>query len=339
MSLVECVPNVSEGRDAARLHRLAAAIRTVDGCHLLHVDSGHSTHRSVFTFVAEPEPALEAAFRLIAASQREIDMRLHHGAHPRIGATDVCPFVPLLDSTMADCVELARRLGERVAHELDVPVYLYAEAASDPSRASLSVLRRGQYEALPQTLREFPPDFGPSQLRPSFGAMAIGAREFLIAYNVDLQTRDVAIARAVAAHVRASGAVDATGQRHLGQLSHVQAIGWWIEEYGHAQVSMNLLRPKRTGLLTAYTTVRDAALARGVAVLGSEIVGMLPLFALEDVARELAAGGDSLARVLAAMHGLGLEHFDPSERVLDWVLREHGLLAADASLTAVTAEG
>jgi glutamate formiminotransferase/formiminotetrahydrofolate cyclodeaminase len=339
MSLVECVPNVSEGRDAARLHRFAAAIRSVDGCHLLHVDSGHSTHRSVFTFVAEPDAAVEAAFRLIAATQREIDMRTHRGAHPRIGATDVCPFIPLLDSSMEDCVGLARRLGERVAVELDLPVYLYAEAAPDPARAALTVLRRGQYEALSQTLCETPPDFGPGELRPSFGAVAIGARDFLIAYNVDLETRDVSIARAVAAKVRASGAVDAAGHRHPGQLSHVQALGWWIEEYGHAQVSMNLLQPKRTGLLTAFSTVQEEALARGVAVLGSEVVGMLPLFALEDVAREIAAGGDSLARVLAAMHELELSHFDPAERILDWALRERGLLAADVSLTAVTARG
>ncbi len=212
MKLVECVPNFSEGRDAAKIERIAAVIRESEGVKLLDVDPGKDTNRTVVTFIGEPEAVLEAAFRAIAAAAEIIDMRSHAGAHARLGATDVCPFVPVSGTTMDECAELARRLGARVGAELGIPVYLYEEAASDPSRRNLADIRAGEYEGLAEKLKDpkWKPDFGPAAFNPRTGATVIGAREFLIAFNVNLNTRDVRIAREIAFDLREKDARSAT---------------------------------------------------------------------------------------------------------------------------------
>jgi glutamate formiminotransferase len=320
--LVECVPNLSEGRDPARIARLAAAVATTPGVGLLHEHAGPGAHRTVLTFVGEPEPVLDAAFRVARACVTEIDLRTHRGAHPRMGALDVCPFVPLRGMAMEACVGLARDLGARVGSELGVPVILYGHAASSPARADLSRVRRGQFEGLARKLArpEWTPDFGPMAPHPSAGAFAIGARGILVAFNVTLESRDVALATSIAERVRASG----------GGLAGVKAIGWTIEEYGRVQVSMNLLDPDATPPHVAFDRVAALAGAEGVDVYGSEVIGLLPLASLTRAGLHrwaLERGGappDDSALVVLGMNHLRLDRplhrFDPRERVLEWRL-------------------
>jgi glutamate formiminotransferase len=320
--LVECVPNVSEGRDPARIARLVEAVAATPGVTLLHEHAGAGAHRSVLTFVGDPEPVLEAAFRLARACVLEIDLRRHHGAHPRMGALDVCPFVPLRGTPMATCIGVARDLGARVAAELGVPVILYGAAASAPQRADLSRVRRGEFENLATKLArpDWMPDFGPPAPHPSAGAFAIGARGILVAFNVTLESHDAALATAIAQRVRASG----------GGLAGVKAIGWTIEEYGRVQVSMNLTDPDTTPPHVAFDRVAELAAAEGVDVYGSEVIGLLPLEALlrAGTARWNADGGgsppDEGALVVLGMDYLRLDRplhrFDPGERILEWRL-------------------
>jgi glutamate formiminotransferase/formiminotetrahydrofolate cyclodeaminase len=265
--LVECVPNFSEGRDRAILDTLRAALIAVPGVRLLDAQADASHNRSVFTFVAPPEAAAEAAFRAMAVASQRIDLTRHQGEHPRMGATDVVPFVPIRDVSMDECVALARALGERVGRELDIPVFLYAKAASRPERERLPDIRKGEFEGLRERIGVDPaadPDFGPRRIHPTAGATAIGARPFLVAYNIYLDTADVSIAKAIAKKIRTSG----------GGLRALQASGF--EVGGRAQVSMNLLDLDVTAPAAAFAAVEAEARQRGIGIDRSEIVGLIP---------------------------------------------------------------
>ena len=358
MKLVECVPNFSEGRDRAVLDALAGAIRSVEGVRLLDIDPGEATHRTVFTFVGPPEAAAEAAFTAIARAAELIDMRAHRGAHPRMGATDVCPFVPLEGMTMAECVELARKLGERVGRDLGIPVYLYEQAASRPARRALADVRQGEYEGLRDKLRDpdWAPDFGPARFNERSGATAIGAREFLIAYNVNLNTRDQKLATIIAQNIRETGRPrrDAAGQivRDAGgravtepgpsRLPAVRATGWFIEEYGRAQVSINLTDFRLSPPHAAFEAVDQEARGLGLRATGSELVGLIPAEALRLAGRHyLALQGKSPAAPDAelfrmAVISLGLEElggFDMDAKIIE---RRVG---ATGALAGMTVEG
>lgn len=287
--VVECVPNFSEGRRQDVVQDIVDAIRSVPGVHVLDVESDADHNRSVVTFVGEPEAALEGAFQGIARAAALIHMEEHRGAHPRMGAADVVPFVPVRGVSMEDCVDLARRLGERVGRELGIPVYLYEEAATRPDRRNLADVRRGEYEGLKEAIRTDPdraPDFGPAEMGPA-GATAIGARPPLIAFNVYLRTDDVRVAQAIARAVRHSS----------GGLRYVKALGLLVE--GQAQVSMNLTDYRKTPIARAMEMVRREAARYGVAVARSEVVGLLPAEALLDAAAYyLQLEGFSPAQVL-----------------------------------------
>jgi glutamate formiminotransferase len=305
MALVESVPNVSEGRRLEVVDRLAAAIESVPGVHLLDRTSDPSHNRSVLTLAGEDGPVADALERMVGVALDEIDMEEQSGEHPRIGAVDVVPFVPLGDTTLDDCVGFARAFGQRIATRFDLPVYLYAAAATRPDRVKLADLRRGQFEGLREEIathgRE--PDFGPSRLHPRGGATCVGARPFLIAWNINLASDDLELARRIAHRVRESS----------GGLPAVQAKGFFIEELGCAQVSMNLLDTERTPLWVAWEAVRVEAAEDGVDLAESELIGLAPLAAFQAVADRAGAPGDLPAeeRVLAAGRFLRLRDASP----------------------------
>jgi glutamate formiminotransferase len=303
--LIESVPNVSEGRRLEVVDRLAAAISSVPGVFLLDRTSDASHNRSVFTMAGEDGPVSDALERLVAAAIHDIDMGVHSGEHPRIGAVDVIPFVPLGETTMDDCVVLARAFGERVASRFDLPVFLYAQAATRPERVKLADVRRGQYEGLKAEIDQHgrEPDFGPSRMHPSAGAVAVGARPFLIAYNINLASEDVELAKRIARRVRESG----------GGLPKLQGNGFWIEELRRAQVSMNVLDFSVTPLWLVWETVRDLAAEDGVDLAESELIGLAPLAAFLDVADRAGAPQDDpvAARLAAAAAFLRLRDFSP----------------------------
>ena len=341
--LIECVPNFSEGRDPNIIRQITNAIESVDGVSLLDVDPGASTNRTVVTFVGSPEAAVEAAFRGIQKAAELIDMRKHKGAHPRMGATDVCPFVPVSDVSWEEAIACAKQLGKRVAEELDIPVYLYEKAARDPSRANLSVIRAGEYEGLFEKIKEpaWKPDFGPSAFNEKSGATAIGARNFLVAYNANLNTKAVRRANSVAFDVRENGRIktedgtpdgkpvlDENGEpvRIPGMLKHVKAIGWYVEEYGIAQVSMNLTNIEETPLHAAFDACNQVANKRGLRVTGSEIVGMVPKKCLVDAGRyflrkqKWSEGASEEELIDIAIRSMGLSElkpFDPKEKIIE----------------------
>ena len=325
--IIECVPNFSEGRDQAVINQIVGAIEKLPGVRLLDVDSGQDTNRTVVTFAGPPEEVLEAAFQAIKTAAELIDMSRHSGAHPRMGATDVCPFVPVTGVTMAECVELAGRLGRRVADELHIPVYLYEEAAGCEERRSLAWLRAGEYEGLPEKLArpDFRPDFGDAVFNPRAGATVIGAREFLIAYNVNLNTRNVRLAKEIAGRLRERGHIvkdPQSGERQTvpGLLKAVRAVGWYIEEYNLAQVSINLLNYRTTPLSQVFEETERLAAEYGLRVTGSELVGLIPLAALLECGRHFlqkqgmsrAVGEAELVRV--AVQSLGLSEIAPLSR-------------------------
>ena len=303
--LIESVPNVSEGRRLDVVDRLADAISSVSGVFLLDRTSDASHNRSVFTLAGEAGDVTEALERLVAAAIHDIDMDVHTGEHPRIGAVDVIPFVPLADTTMDDCVALAQAFGERLAARFELPVYLYAQAAVRPERVKLSDVRRGQYEGLKLEIdqRGREPDFGPARMHPSAGAVAVGARPFLIAYNINLASEDVDLAKRIARRVRESG----------GGLPKVQGNGFWIEELRRAQVSMNLLDFSVTPLWLVWETVRDIAAEDGVELAESELIGLAPLAAFLDVADRAGAPDDAPVetRLATAAAFLRLRDFSP----------------------------
>ncbi len=390
--IVECVPNFSEGRDQSRIRFITEAIESVAGVKLLDVDPGADTNRTVVTFAGDPDSVLEAAYRGVAAAAKVIDMRRHSGAHPRMGACDVCPFIPVEGVSMDDCASLARRLGERVGRELDIPVYLYEQAASRPERRNLAQVRKGEYEGLEQKLKDndWKPDFGPARMNASSGALITGAREFLIAYNITLNSRDQAHASDIAfelrekgrvarrrqrnayyasgnelryadgffpcgncdfdgasfeeadAHCRAAHAyslrellaangIDASrsvaGQRacRAGRFKSCKAIGWYVDAYQRAQISINLTDWRVTSPRDVLEAARAMAAERGLVVTGSEIVGLVPFQAMFQVGRAyLETQGKSpfvpLSDVLqAAVFGMGLNDvapFDPEKKIL-----------------------
>ena len=341
--LIECVPNFSEGRDPEIIRQITEAIASADGVSLLDVDPGETTNRTVVTFVGSPKATVEAAFRGIKKAAELIDMRKHKGAHPRMGATDVCPFIPISDADWKEAIACAKELGKRVGEELKIPVYLYEKAAKDESRANLAVIREGEYEAFFDKIKkaEWRPDFGPNEFNAKSGATAIGAREFLIAYNVNLNTKSVRRANAVAFDVREQGRVktldgtptgnpmvDEKGQpiRVPGMLKHVKAIGWYVEEYGIAQVSMNLTNIEETPLHAAFDACQESAAKRGLRVTGSEVVGMVPKKCLIDAGRHFlqkqnwseGAAEEELIDIAIRTMGLSeLKPFDPKEKVIE----------------------
>ncbi len=342
--IVECVPNFSEGRDAGLIGQITDEIKKVAGVELLDVDPGRDTNRTVVTFAGSPEAAEEAAFQAIKKAAELIDMSKHKGAHPRMGATDVCPFVPVAGMTMADCVEVARRLGRRVGEELAIPVYLYEEAASCPERRSLAYIREGEYEALPGKLKkkEFKPDFGKAVFNSKAGATVIGAREFLIAYNVNLNTRNIKLAKEIANRMREKGYTvknPQTGEKETipGTLKAVRAVGWYIPEYQMAQISVNLLNYKVTPLYRVFEEAERLAAEFGVRVTGSELVGLIPLEALLSVGRHFlrkqggCQGVDERELVRIAVQSLGLAEispFKPEHKIIEYRFRRKGPLAS-----------
>jgi glutamate formiminotransferase / 5-formyltetrahydrofolate cyclo-ligase len=303
--LIESVPNVSEGRRLDVVDRMAAAIEAGEGVFLLDRTSDASHNRSVFTLAGEHDAVADALERLVEISVHEIDMDSHTGEHPRIGAVDVIPFVPLGATTMDDCIELARAFGERIATRFDLPVFLYAKAATRPERVKLSDVRRGQYEGLKTEIveRGRAPDFGPARLHPSAGAVAVGARPFLIAYNINLESPDKELAIRIARRIRESG----------GGLPRVQGNGFYIEELGRAQVSMNLLDFRTTPLWRVWETVRAEAAEDAIELAESELIGLAPLAALLDVADHAGAAPDAPIeeRLAAAAGFLKLRDFSP----------------------------
>jgi glutamate formiminotransferase len=277
MKLVECVPNFSEGRRPEVLDEIVGAMTAVEGVRLLDKEMDADHNRAVVTIVGAPAAVLEGAFRGIEKASKLIDLTKHEGEHPRMGATDVCPFVPVSNVTMDDCVELANRLGERVGKELSIPVYLYEAAAKRPERENLANCRRGQFEGLCEEIGTNPdrdPDYGPCKIHPTAGAIAIGARPFLIAYNINLGTSDLSIAKAIAKSIRHSG----------GGLRYVKSLGFEIKDRGIVQVSINMVNFKGTPLFRVFEMVKSEAERYGVPVIGSEIVGLVPVDALVDVA-------------------------------------------------------
>src|SRR3982075_3472477 len=341
--LVECVPNFSEGRDTNVIRQITAAIESADGVSLLDVDPGATTNRTVVTLVGSPEAVVEGAFRGIQKAAELIDMRKHKGAHPRMGATDVCPFIPVSNVSWGEAIACANQLGKRVGDELKIPVYLYEKAAKNPSRANLAVIRAGEYEGFSEKTKDpaWKPDFGPAVFNEKSGATAIGAREFLVAYNVNLNSRAVRRANSVAFDVRENGRVktedgtsfgkpvrDAKGEpvRVPGLLKHVKAIGWYVEEYGIAQVSMNLTNIEETPLHASFDACNESASKRGLHVTGSEIVGMLPKKSLVDAGRyflrkqnwsEGAAEEDLIDIAVRSMGLSELKPFDPKEKIIE----------------------
>ncbi|TFG82174.1 MAG: glutamate formimidoyltransferase, partial [Spirochaetales bacterium] len=342
--LVECVPNFSEGRDRSIIDAIAREISSVAGVTLQDVDPGADTNRTVYTFVGDPESAVEAAVKAATAARSLIDMSKHSGAHPRMGAMDVCPFVPVSGMTMDECVALAREAGARIASAVGAPVYLYEYAATRPERRSLADIRAGEYESLPDKLGkpEWKPDFGPATFVPSWGATVVGAREFLIAYNVNLNTRDRKLANEVALSVREGGraARDATGSvvkgpdgRNVmapGRLKNVRAIGWYIDTYRCAQVSINLTNYRETPLHVVYETVKEEAEKRGLLVTGSEVVGLVPLEPLVLAGRHFmdrmgkGEGAPEPELLEVAVRSMGLDSvapFDPCKKIIDYTVK------------------
>jgi glutamate formiminotransferase / formiminotetrahydrofolate cyclodeaminase len=344
--LIECVPNFSEGRDLSIIKQITDVICSVQGVVLLNVDPGYDTNRTVVTFAGEPGPVVEAAFLAVKCASEIIDMRHHSGEHPRFGATDVCPLVPVSNITMEETVVYARALAKRVGDELAIPVFCYEFAAFEEKRRSLANCRSGEYEGLPKKLRslDWKPDFGPAAFNERAGAVAIGARNFLIAYNINLDTTSVAIANAIAVEVRESGTIKREGDpitgtiirdehgnpiRIPGRLKKVRAIGWFIKEYGVAQISMNLIDIAETPIHVAFVEVCERAQDKGVKVTGSELIGMVPLQALIDAGKYFArqhhrsSGVPDRELINIAVKSLGLDElapFDPEKRVIEYVL-------------------
>ncbi|MBN2892584.1 MAG: glutamate formimidoyltransferase [Bacteroidales bacterium] len=343
--LIECVPNFSEGSDMSIIKQITDVIESVDGVKLLDVDPGKATNRTVVTFVGEPEPVIEAAYLAIKKAAEVIDMTKHHGEHPRFGATDVCPLVPIANIEMDEVVKYAHKLGERVGNELNIPIYFYEFAATEEKRRNLATVRSGEYEGLAKKLQnpEWKPDFGPTEFNARAGATAISARNFLVAYNFNLNTTSTRRANAIAFDVREAGRVktDSKGKNVLdekgnliripGTLPKTKAIGWYIEEYGIAQISMNLTDITVTSIHKAFDEVVKSASSRGIRVTGSELVGLVPKQALLDAAKhylqkqERSLGISEEEMIKIAVKSLGLDDlkpFNPKEKIIEYLLED-----------------
>ena len=364
--IIECVPNFSEGRDMEIIKQITDQVESVDGVKLLNVDPGDATNRTVVTFVGEPEAVIEAAFRAIRKAGEVIDMRGHHGEHPRIGATDVCPLIPIANVTMEECAEYARKLAERVGSEAGIPVYCYEAAAFTPQRRNLAVCRAGEYEGIQKKLSdpEWKPDFGPSEYSERVartGISVIGARDFLVAINYNLNTTSTRRANAIAFDVREKGRkmreggkltgkvlVDENGNEmwQPGTLKGCKAIGWFIKEYGIAQVSMNVTDINTTPVHIAFDEVCAKAAARGLRVTGSELVGLVPKKVLIDAGnyylakqqRSLGIPEEEVIKIAVKSLGLDdLKPFDPKEKVIEYLMEADN--AGDERLVDMTCTG
>jgi len=360
--LIECVPNFSEGRDMAVIKQITDEIEKIDGVTLLDVDPGAATNRTVVTFVGTPEEVIEAAVKAVKKASEIIDMRHHRGEHPRFGATDVCPLIPVSNITMDETVEYARKLAKRIGEELEIPVYCYENAAFTDVRRNLANCRSGEYEALAEriTTEEWKPDFGPNVFNDRVagsGVTAVGARDFLVAFNVNLNTTSTRRANAIAFDVRERGRVKREGNPLTGKivkdekgkpvmipgsLKAVKGIGWFIEEYGVAQISMNLTNISITPVHIAFDEVCKKADARGVRVTGSELVGLIPLEAMLEAGRyflrkqKRSVGVDNDELIKIAIKSMGLDDlkpFDPKKRIIEYLLEEGKNKLVDMSLT------
>ncbi len=363
--LIECVPNFSDGRDEDVIRQITSVVETVDGVRLLDVDAGAATNRTVVTFVGEPEPVIEAAVRLAARCAELIDMSRQTGEHPRFGGLDVCPLVPVSGVSMDETIEHARTLARRLGDEVGLTVYCYEKAAMRPGRRNLADVRAGEYEALAQRLADpdWAPDFGPSSFQPRTGATAVGARDFLVAYNVNLNTTSTRRANAIAFDVREKGRIKRAGNPLTGEivrddagepvwlpgsLKCVKGIGWFIEEYGVAQISMNLTDISVTPIHVAFDEVCRCAAARGIRVTGSEMVGMVPLAAMLDAGRhylrrqQRSLGVSDGELVKIAVRTLGLDElspFDPQKKIIEYAVADTSRRRlVDLSVQAFTEE-
>jgi glutamate formiminotransferase/formiminotetrahydrofolate cyclodeaminase len=336
--VIECVPNFSEGRDMNIIRQITDAIESVDGVKLLNVDPGKATNRTVVTFVGDEDTVVEAAFRAISKAAELIDMSRHKGEHPRFGATDVCPFIPIANATMDDCIACAKKLGERVGTKLGIPVYLYEYAASAPHRKNLASVRASEYEGIKDKIKtaEWKPDFGPAEWNERSGNVAIGARKILIAYNANLNTTSTRRANSVAFDVREQGRkvknVKGEEVHQPGACKSVKGIGWFIEEYGIAQVSMNLTDIDVTPIHIAFDECVKSAYHRGMRVTGSELIGLIPLQSMLDAGkyfllkqqRSIGVSEDELIKI--AIKSMGLDElmpFDPQKRIIEYMLADH----------------
>jgi glutamate formiminotransferase / formiminotetrahydrofolate cyclodeaminase len=356
--IIECVPNFSEGHDLNIIKQITDQIELIEGVKLLNVDPGKATNRTVVTFVGVPEAVIEAAFQAIKKASELIDMRKHKGEHARMGATDVCPLIPVAGVSMEECVKYAKQLGERVGKELKIPVYLYEEAQENPARKNLSIIRAGQYEGFFQKIKqaEWKPDYGPDEFNAKSGGTVIGARDFLVAYNINLNTTSTRRANAIAFDVREAGRVKREGDPITGKivmdengkpvnipgsLKSVKAVGWFIEEYGIAQISMNLTNINITPIHIAFDEVSKNAQERGIRVSGSELVGLVPLKAILDAGKyflekqQRSTGVSEKELIKIAVKSLGLDElgpFDPEKRIIEYMLRDK----ADSKLANMT---
>lgn len=348
--LIECVPNFSEGCDKHVIQTIADQIRSVEGVSLLDVDPGKATNRTVMTFVGEPSFVIEAAFQAIKKAAELIDMSTHKGAHPRMGATDVCPLIPIANISMEETAEWAHKLAARVGAELELPVYMYGAAQRDTGRNDLSVIRSGEYEGFFEKIKDpyWAPDYGPSIFSAKSGATVIGARDFLIAYNVNLNSTSTRIANRIAFDVREAGRVIREGNPYTGKIKldengepvrvpgkckGVKAIGWYIEEYGIAQISANITDIKSTSIHELFDAVSESAQSRGVRVTGSELVGLIPLKCLLDAGKhyllkqERSAGVSERELIHIAVKSLGLGElapFDPDKKIIEYSIQSKG---------------
>jgi len=335
--IIECVPNFSEGRDVNIIKQITDAIENVAGAKLLHVDMGAATNRTVVTFAADENTIVEAAFQAIKKASALIDMRKHHGEHPRSGAIDVCPFIPIANASIEDCIACAKKLGKRVAEELDIPVYLYEYAATANHRTNLAHIRAGEYEGIKDKIKlpEWQPDYGNATFNERSGNLITGARNILIAYNANLNTTSVRRANSVAFDIREQGRKikDEAGieTQQLGWCKSVKAIGWFIEEYGLAQVSMNLTNINHTPIHIAFDACVKSAYQRGMRVTGSELIGLIPLqsmldagkYFLEKQQRSSGVGDEELIRIAIKSMGLDeLAPFEPRKRIIEYVLED-----------------
>jgi len=360
--LIECVPNISEGRDTVKINTIASVVETVEGVKLLDVDPGKATNRTVITFVGEPENVIEAAFKLIKKAAELIDMSKHTGAHPRFGATDVCPLVPISGITLEETAVFAHKLGERIGKELGIPGYFYEKAAKEAKRKNLANCRSGEYEGLKEKLvnPEWKPDFGPAEFNSNVfksGCTAISARDFLIAYNINLNTTSTRRANAIAFDIREAGRIKregnpSTGKKVLdsngepvripGKLKAVKGIGWYIEEYGIAQISYNLTNISITSMHVAFDETVKAATKRGLRVTGSELIGLIPLKAMLDAGdyflrkqqRSLGISEDEKIKIAVKSLGLDdLKPFNPNEKIIEYLLKDNTKKLVDLTVT------
>ena len=343
--IIECVPNFSEGRDMTVIDKITAEIKKVSGVKLLDVDPGYDTNRTVVTFVGEPEAVKQAAFAAVKKSHELIDMRHHKGAHPRFGACDVCPVIPVSGVTMDECVEIAHDLGKRLGEELDYPVYFYEYAATKPERRNLATVRSGEYEGLEAKLKDpnWKPDFGPAEFRPTKGATAVSARDFLIAYNINLNTTNAKKANAIALRLREQGypkkdadgnpVLDEKGKKVMcpGMFKNCKAIGWYVDDFKRAQISINLTNFHVTNMYHVFDAASKLAEEKGLRVTGSEIVGVLPKEALIEAGihyleKQGTCAGQSEAELIKiAEQSLGLSDvvkFKPEEKIIEYMVKE-----------------